>query len=188
MGLRFTPEGLRLSVYSKQSPMTLRRFYLPVEQRSLPEPFLEGDEARHLLKVLRLGLGDPVVLFDGTGWEGLARITRVEGKKVYFSIHKQHFLPHDSPLKISLALPLIRTQLLEWVLQKGTELGVSVFIPYYSAFSGAKATRQDWAENGSAGTGSSPGPVNSAVVTGCLYWKIRHHSTGFSLRGKPVCA
>ncbi len=144
MGLRFTPEGLRLSVYSKQSPMTLRRFYLPVEQRSLPEPFLEGDEARHLLKVLRLGLGDPVVLFDGTGWEGLARITRVEGKKVYFSIHKQHFLPHDSPLKISLALPLIRTQLLEWVLQKGTELGVSVFIPYYSAFSGAKATRQDW--------------------------------------------
>jgi 16S rRNA (uracil1498-N3)-methyltransferase len=124
--------------------MTLRRFYLPAEQRSLPEPFLEGDEARHLLKVLRLGLGDPVVLFDGTGWEGLARITRVEGIRVHFSIHQQHFLPKDSPLKISLALPLIRTQLLEWVLQKGTELGVSVFIPYYSAFSGAKATRKDW--------------------------------------------
>lgn len=123
--------------------MTLRRFYLPAEKRSLLEPFLEGDEARHIRKVLRLGLGDPLVLFDGTGWEGLAQIIRVDGKKIYFSIHGQHFLPKDSPLKIFLALPLIRPQLLEWVLQKGTELGVSVFIPYYSTYSGTKAGREE---------------------------------------------
>jgi 16S rRNA (uracil1498-N3)-methyltransferase len=124
--------------------LTLRRFYLPPEQWNLAEPFLEGDEARHLLKILRLGVGDVVLLFDGTGWEGLARVEKVAGQKIFFSIREKRFLPKDSPLKITLALPLIRPQLLEWVLQKGTELGVSAFIPYYSSYSGPKAAQQDW--------------------------------------------
>jgi 16S rRNA (uracil1498-N3)-methyltransferase len=124
--------------------MALRRFFLPIAQRSEQEPFLEGDEARHILKVLRLGPGDSVVLFDGTGWEGLARIAGVEGGKVFFSIREQRFLPKDSPLKINLALPLIRPQPLEWILQKGTELGVFAFLPYYSTYSGPQTSRQDW--------------------------------------------
>ncbi|MBI5584335.1 MAG: 16S rRNA (uracil(1498)-N(3))-methyltransferase [Deltaproteobacteria bacterium] len=126
--------------------MGLRRFYLLPEQKNQPESFLEGDEARHILKVLRLGAGDPVVLFDGTGWEGLARIARVEGGKIYLSIREQRFLPKDSLLKIRLAVPLIRPQPLEWILQKGTELGVFAFIPYYSTYSGPKAFRQDGGE------------------------------------------
>jgi 16S rRNA (uracil1498-N3)-methyltransferase len=123
--------------------MALRRFYLSPRQRNLSDAFLDGEEARHVLKVLRLGLNDALIVFDGTGWEGLARITRVEGKRIYFSLQEQRFQPNDSPLKISLALPLIRPQLLEWVLEKGTELGVSLFIPYYSAYSGPKAASKE---------------------------------------------
>ena len=97
-----------------------------------------------MLRVLRRGVGDVVLLFDGTGWEGLARVEKVAGRKIFFSIREKRFLPRDSPLKITLALPLIRPQFLEWVLQKGTELGVSAFIPYYSTHSGPKASQRDW--------------------------------------------
>ena len=34
-----------------------------------------GEEAKHVLRVLRLGPGDRIVLFDNTGWEYEARIT-----------------------------------------------------------------------------------------------------------------
>ena len=123
--------------------MTLRRFYLPSARRHQPEPFLEGDEARHILKVLRLSAGGSVVLFDGSGWEGLAQITRIEGGRIFFSIREQRFRPQDSPLRIRLAVPLIRPQPLEWILQKGTELGVYAFLPYFSQYSGPKSFRQD---------------------------------------------
>lgn len=121
-----------------------RRFYLSPEVLQAAEPFLEGNEARHLVKVLRLVPGDRVVLFDGTGWEYQARIAKVRGETVFFSILGREFAPRESPLRLALGVPLIRPQPLEWILQKGTELGVSAFYLYHSAFSAHNYTQKDW--------------------------------------------
>src|SRR5262249_19164308 len=55
------------------------RFYSP-EAAAGGRLVLEGDEARHLSRVRRLGAGDVVELFDGRGHATLARVVVVVGR------------------------------------------------------------------------------------------------------------
>jgi 16S rRNA (uracil1498-N3)-methyltransferase len=113
----------------------MRRFYVPSEQIHCSYPYLCGDEARHLLQVLRMKVGDQVILFDNTHQEYQARISSITGKQVYFEIEGQLNIVRESGLQVTVGLPIIRPQPFEWILQKGTELGVVSFQPYYSAHS-----------------------------------------------------
>ncbi len=111
----------------------MRRFFIPREQINLPAPYLTGDEARHMVQVLRMKVGDRIILFDNTNEEYQARIGSVSGDKVYLELLNRRTVVRESPLRIDLGLPLIRHQPFEWILQKGTELGVASFHPFYSA-------------------------------------------------------
>jgi 16S rRNA (uracil1498-N3)-methyltransferase len=119
----------------KSNPVALRRFFIPTDQLAGPDPCLQGDEARHLLKVLRLKIGDEVILFDNSGLEYRSRIRSVSGERVIFEIEERKRMNRESPLQIALGVPLIRSLPFEWILQKGTELGVSSFHPFFSAHS-----------------------------------------------------
>jgi 16S rRNA (uracil1498-N3)-methyltransferase len=110
----------------------MRRFFIPPEQILCPAPFLTGEEARHLLRALRMKVGDLVVLFDNSGQEYPARISLIEGDRVYVELMDRRPGLKESPLKITVGLPLIRPQPFEWILQKGTELGVASFHLFYS--------------------------------------------------------
>ena len=111
----------------------MRRFFIPSEQIHRPDPYVKGDEARHILQVLRMKVGDQVILFDNSNQEYQARIRSISGDKIYFEIMDRQTITRESELQITLGLPLIRPQPFEWILQKGTELGVASFRPFYSA-------------------------------------------------------
>ncbi|MCJ7833187.1 MAG: 16S rRNA (uracil(1498)-N(3))-methyltransferase [Deltaproteobacteria bacterium] len=96
---------------------------------------MQGDEARHLLQVLRMKVGDQVMLFDNSDQQYQARIAFISGDKVHFQILGRQTVMRESPIRIILGLPLIRPQPFEWILQKGTELGVVTFRPFYSVHS-----------------------------------------------------
>jgi 16S rRNA (uracil1498-N3)-methyltransferase len=113
----------------------MRRFFIPPEQLLGPDPALEGDEAKHILRVLRKKIGDRVLLFDNSNQEYQARITSITGDRVHFKIMDRQTVKRESPLQITLGLPIIRPQPLEWILQKGTELGAIAFRPYFSLHS-----------------------------------------------------
>ncbi len=113
----------------------MRRFFIPPEQLLAPDPYLQGDEARHLLQVLRMKVGDQVMLFDNSNQQYQARISSISGDKVHFEILDRQTIRRESPIQIILGLPLIRSQPFEWMLQKGTELGVATFRPFYSVHS-----------------------------------------------------
>jgi 16S rRNA (uracil1498-N3)-methyltransferase len=113
----------------------MRRFFIPSEQLHCSDPFLEGAEARHILQVLRKRIGDQVLLFDNSNQEFLARIASLTGNQVHFEILDRQTVLRESPLQVTLALPIIRPQPFEWILQKGTELGAVAFRPFYSAHS-----------------------------------------------------
>jgi 16S rRNA (uracil1498-N3)-methyltransferase len=113
----------------------MRRFYIAREQVHGPAPFLEGEEAKHLIRVLRRKPGDRIILFDNTSQEFQARISSISGNKVFFEIMEQRTKRRESSLMVTLGIPLIRSQPLDWILQKGTELGVTVFRPFFSQFS-----------------------------------------------------
>ncbi len=93
----------------------------------------DPSEVRHISKVLRLGPGDRVSLFDGEGKEYPARISRISGDQACFTL-----LPEPTPnsressLRIILGAALLRSAKFEFLLQKSTELGVADIAPFYS--------------------------------------------------------
>lgn len=89
--------------------------------------------AQHLLRVLRLASGDPVVLFNGDGFDYPARLgsTARRGADAEVSARTPPAAP-ESPLTLTLAQAVARGEKMDWVLQKATELGVGAIVPLQS--------------------------------------------------------
>jgi len=93
---------------------------------------IAGEGMKHISRVLRLGVGDKVVLFDETGWEYHATITVENTKELKLDICKR-LLPHrESQLELILGQGLPRLSKMDLIIQKGTELGVSKILPFNS--------------------------------------------------------
>ncbi|HEX4854434.1 16S rRNA (uracil(1498)-N(3))-methyltransferase [Arenimonas sp.] len=83
----------------------------------------------HLVRVLRLGVGNAVVLFNGDGHDYDARLVAVGKRGAEAEVLGARALANESPLAITLAQGVARGEKMDLVLQKGTELGVAAFAP-----------------------------------------------------------
>jgi len=90
---------------------------------------LSEDKSQHLLRVLRLREGDPVVLFNGDGANHNARITTTAKKTVALLVETSEPLDNESPLAITLLQGVARGDKMDLILQKATELGVGAIQP-----------------------------------------------------------
>lgn len=112
--------------------MAYPRFYSaqPLPRPPCGELLYEANEeiARHF-QVLRLGVGDPVTLFDGLGGEWSAVIAAT-GKRLA-SLRLLSFDPveRESPLRITLVQALATSDKMDLIVQKAVELGASAIRP-----------------------------------------------------------
>jgi len=90
---------------------------------------LQPDAAHHAVRVLRLGVGEPVVLFDGHGGEFEARITRVDRGEVAVKTGAHRNVERESRLQIVLVQGLSSGERMDITLQKSVELGVAAIQP-----------------------------------------------------------
>ncbi|MEE9255581.1 MAG: RsmE family RNA methyltransferase, partial [bacterium] len=88
-----------------------------------------GDEAAHLARALRMRPGDRCRIATERGEEYLAELRTVSAKETEAEILERLAPRPAPPLSIALGLPLIKGDRFEWVLEKGTELGVDRFFP-----------------------------------------------------------
>ena len=84
---------------------------------------------KQISKVLRLQIGEEIILLDGDGFEYVVRLLKINSKEVQGEILKRHTNPNEPLLKITLFQALIKKDNFEWALQKCTEVGVSSFVP-----------------------------------------------------------
>ncbi len=105
--------------------MAIPRFHCNIPLRQTPVFELPESVAHHAVRVLRRGVGDELVLFDGSGGEYLVRIDRIAGSAV--TVARQTFtaLEVESPLNLWLGQSLCATEKMDWIFQKSVELGVS---------------------------------------------------------------
>ena len=116
--------------------MTRRRFFAPsgAFDASAKTVILAGDESRHLRNVLRLATGDEVFVFDGQGHEYQCVVEEVgRDSSTLTLIDEVQPASPESPLKLTLALALLKSEKFDLVVQKATELGVTRVIPVKSA-------------------------------------------------------
>jgi 16S rRNA (uracil1498-N3)-methyltransferase len=90
---------------------------------------LTGDEARHLVAVMRAKVGDEVTLFDGSGAEFSARVTAIHKQAVELSIVARCAISRELPFEVTLAVGLPKGDRQKWLVEKATELGVTQLVP-----------------------------------------------------------
>lgn len=90
---------------------------------------LPEDATAHLLRVLRLGPGAVVRLFNGDGHDYEARLLDADRRGAGAEVTGRHAVANESPLRITLAQGVARGEKMDLVLQKATELGVAAFAP-----------------------------------------------------------
>jgi len=109
------------------------RIYAPPVHEGKDTVELSEDTVRYLRNVLRLGRGDGILLFDGTGWEYRGVIERLEGREGTARIVARERVPLAIPVRITLAQALPKGDKMEFIVQKATELGAARIVPFRSA-------------------------------------------------------
>jgi 16S rRNA (uracil1498-N3)-methyltransferase len=90
------------------------------------------DIARQIRLVLRLKPGDRVLVLDGEGTSFQVQLTHINERETLGKVLEIHTLESGLPAYIHLFFPLSKREKVEWILQKGTEVGVSAFHPFLS--------------------------------------------------------
>ncbi|MCI0666291.1 MAG: 16S rRNA (uracil(1498)-N(3))-methyltransferase [Acidobacteria bacterium] len=109
--------------------MQRHRFYAAPNRFSDSRVHLDNDQSYHLWRVLRLRAGAPVFVFDGLGKEWECRVLSAGKDGAELEIIQQVTTVVESPLQITLAQALIKSDRFDWVVQKTTELGVARIVP-----------------------------------------------------------
>ncbi len=107
----------------------MHRCFLPHAPFSSGSLSIEGEEAHHALRVMRLRVGDVCEVFDGTGHAAIAEITATQGSSSMV-LQVRKMLPAQPPAaNIALAIAIPKGNNMELIVQKAVELGVSRIIP-----------------------------------------------------------
>ena len=118
----------------------MARFFIPAELWDSCE--FPDSEARHASQVLRLGAGDRVEIFDGTGRAAQAELTGVSKNRTTARILREWREYRPRP-EIHLVVALIKNERFDWLVQKATELGAASIRPVSAARSVVKIAAAD---------------------------------------------
>ena len=106
------------------------RFFVDADALHSREVVIDDAELAHQLGVvLRLRPGERMLLLDNSGWQYVVALNTLVGDRVTGTVERKELADGEPRTKLTLYVALLRPERFEWVLQKGTELGVSAFVP-----------------------------------------------------------
>lgn len=122
----------------------MQLFYDSGVHPDTPEIILDGQEARHIVKVLRHVTGDHIHLTNGKGWLIDAVIRSVSTRSVVLESVQQTFTEPPSYRHITLGVGLLKNKdRMEWLAEKATEIGIGELVWLHTSRSERGAVRLD---------------------------------------------
>src|SRR3989344_4831830 len=110
--------------------MRFHRFFIGPEAIRGNEVVLEDKNlVNQIKKVLRLKIGDGVLFLDNSGKEYKSAIKQLSDSEIRFEVIEVLENKNEPELKIVLCQSLCKKDKFEWVLEKGTEAGISALAP-----------------------------------------------------------
>jgi 16S rRNA (uracil1498-N3)-methyltransferase len=114
------------------SPAYLRRFFIEKIKAEAGFCTITGSEAKHIHKVLRMGRGDRLILMDNKGVRFSAVIESADHRQVRVALEARLPAPAPSPIKITLLQSVLKSNPMDYLIQKTSELGVDLIVPFFS--------------------------------------------------------
>ncbi len=109
--------------------MRQTRLYLNGEYDSGSELEIDAEKTHYLSRVLRLRVGDTIVIFNGAGAQFSASIAVLQKSRATLAVHNALPAATESGFKLHLAQGISRRERMDFVVQKATELGVKRITP-----------------------------------------------------------
>ncbi len=116
---------------------SVQRYF--VKQRTNSDRFLIDEEDRHhIVKVMRMQIGDQIICVDQEGKQAVCTLAEITDTSVVADVVQWKDEVSELPISITIASGLPKGDKLEWIIQKGTELGAHQFLPFSAARSVVK--------------------------------------------------
>jgi 16S rRNA (uracil1498-N3)-methyltransferase len=104
------------------------RFFISPEQVIDQHIIITGEDVRHIVTVLRMKTGDELLLCDGKGTEYSVSIEQVNKAEITTDVKSRSKREIRRPL-VTLGQGLPKSDKMDWIVQKATELGVAEIVP-----------------------------------------------------------
>jgi RNA methyltransferase, rsmE family len=106
------------------------RFFVEPEHLNLDGKtlYIDGEDVKHISKVLRYGQGDEIEVCDSNGHEYICRIESVDKTRIDLSIVDEVDINRESRIRVSLYQGVPKSTKMDIILQKLTEAGVDEIV------------------------------------------------------------
>ena len=118
-----------MTEYDLRFASPMHRFFIPPDAITGETAVLPDDKAHQIRNVLRMQPGERIILLDNSGDEYLAQLEQVTRDTVTAQILQRQRAAAEPAVSLTVYQSLLKKSNFEWVLQKGTELGVRRFVP-----------------------------------------------------------
>lgn len=108
----------------------MTRFFMENQPLDVPSLVLTGENLRHA-RVLRLKVGEPVLVCDGMGREALCTVADTE--EMALTVVERRQSEAEAAVRVSVYMAFPKADKLEHVIQKATELGAYEIVAFPSA-------------------------------------------------------
>lgn len=108
------------------------RFFVSVEELDKEQIELTGENASHA-KVLRLKVGESVLLCDGNGNEAVCKLIEADSGDYVVSVIERRESSSESAVRVCVYMAMPKADKLEHVIQKATELGAFEIVTFPTA-------------------------------------------------------
>lgn len=103
---------------------------------------LDRDQAHYLFGVMRMGVGDPVLLFNGKDGEWRCSVAEA-GKRKGILLCEEQTKPLQMPPDMWLMFAPIKKARTDFIVEKATEMGAARIMPVQTEFTNSERIRQD---------------------------------------------
>ncbi len=123
----------------------MQRYFVEGDQMGEEIVNISGDDIKHITRVMRMNIGNEIICSDGSSRTVRCEISAITDDCVEARIVEELKPNTELPVRVTIAQALPKADKLEFIIQKGTELGAIAFIPFQAARSIVK-----WDEKKSA--------------------------------------
>jgi len=108
------------------------RFHVPDLDAAADRIALPEDEAEHLVRVLRLGVGDEIDVFDGKGRLWRAEVVQAGKKSATVCLHEEGTPARELAMRLTLVVSVLKGDKMDDVVRDAVMLGVTRIRPVVS--------------------------------------------------------